>query len=157
MTKWNSMIAVAIAIMAVACENTEQPSASAGTPTASAPATGPASSLPAAAPIASASAQLPAGPLTLVTDRSLVCMVNNQFMGRPQIPITVSDKTYYGCCEMCKGRLANDPTSRTAVDPVSQRPVDKAVAVIGRAGNGTTVYFENEQNFAAYRAPARAN
>jgi len=90
--------------------------------------------------------------LTLVTDRSLVCMVNNQFMGRPQIPIAVNGKTYYGCCEMCKGRLANDPTSRTAVDPVSQRQVDKATAVIGKTPDGTTHYFENDQTFAAYSA-----
>lgn len=88
--------------------------------------------------------------LTLVTDRSLVCMVNNQFMGRPQIPVEVGGRTYYGCCEMCKGRLANDPASRTAVDPVSGSSVDKSVAVIGRAENGTTVYFETSQNFMAY-------
>lgn len=91
--------------------------------------------------------------LTLVSDRSLVCMVNNQFMGRPQIPIEVDGRTYFGCCEMCKGRLANDPTSRVAIDPVSQRSVDKATAVIGKTDDGTTLYFENEQTFAAYAGP----
>lgn len=88
--------------------------------------------------------------LTLVSDRSLVCMVNNQFMGRPQIPIEVDGRTYYGCCDMCKGRLGNDPSSRVSSDPVSGNTVDKATAVIGRAGDGRTLYFENEQTFAAY-------
>src|SRR5687768_563470 len=46
--------------------------------------------------------------LTEVTDPSQVCMVNNQYMGRPQIPTTVAGKTYYGCCPMCKGRLEKE-------------------------------------------------
>jgi YHS domain-containing protein len=91
-----------------------------------------------------------ASSLTLVTDRSLVCMVNNQFMGRPQIPIELDGRTYYGCCEMCKGRLGSDPSSRVSTDPVSGNTVDKATAVIGRAGDGRTLYFENDQTFAAY-------
>ena len=91
-----------------------------------------------------------ASSLTLVTDRSLVCMVNNQFMGRPQIPIEVDGRTYYGCCEMCKGRLGSDPSSRVSTDPVSGNTVDKATAVIGRAGDGRTLYFENDATFAAY-------
>lgn len=91
-----------------------------------------------------------ASSLTLVTDRSLVCMVNNQFMGRPQIPIEVDGRTYYGCCEMCKGRLGSDPSSRVSPDPVSGKTVDKANAVIGRDRDGKTLYFESDQTFAAY-------
>jgi YHS domain-containing protein len=90
--------------------------------------------------------------LTRVDDRSLVCMVNNQFMGRPQIPIEVEGRTYYGCCEMCKGRLANDPASRVATDPVTQKSVDKAIAVIGKTSDGATFYFESDKTFAAYAA-----
>jgi len=77
-------------------------------------------------------------------------MVNNQFMGLPQIPIEVAGRTYYGCCEMCKGRLGNDPSSRTATDPVSQRSIDKATAVIGKTNDGRVLYFENDQTFAAF-------
>jgi YHS domain-containing protein len=90
------------------------------------------------------------GSLARVTDRSLVCMVNDQFMGRTQIPIEVDGRTYYGCCEMCKGRLANDPKSRTANDPISGRVVDKATAVIGKTAAGKTLYFESEKTFTAY-------
>lgn len=92
--------------------------------------------------------------LTLVTDRSLVCMVNNQFMDRPQIPIEVEGRTYYGCCEMCRGRLGGDPSSRASTDPVTGNTVDKATAVIGRTADGSTLYFENDQTFAAYQQRA---
>lgn len=103
---------------------------------------------------ASAASSTAASSLTLVTDRSLVCMVNNQFMGRPQIPIEVDGRTYFGCCEMCKGRLGSDPTSRVATDPVTRNTVDKATATIGRTSDGRTFYFENEQTFAAYASGA---
>jgi hypothetical protein len=33
---------------------------------------------------------------------------------------------------MCKGRLAQDPAVRSATDPISGKPVDKAKAVIRR-------------------------
>jgi YHS domain-containing protein len=79
-------------------------------------------------------------------------MVNNQYMGRPQIPTTVEGKTYYGCCPMCKGRLETEVSARTAKDPVSGRDVDKALAVIGKRENGDVLYFESRQTLAAYRA-----
>lgn len=148
MTRSSAIWAVAtlMTVFATACEKANQPSASSEIASAHSSTT--------VAPTTQATG---GGALTLVTDRSLVCMVNNQFMGRPQIPVTVNDKTYYGCCEMCKGRLANDPASRTAVDPVSQRSVDKATAIIGRGEDGTAMYFENEQNLVAYSRQGRAN
>jgi YHS domain-containing protein len=57
---------------------------------------------------------------------------------------------------MCKGRLGSDPSSRVSADPVSGETVDKATAVIGRDRDGKTLYFENDQTFAAYaRGPSR--
>jgi YHS domain-containing protein len=81
---------------------------------------------------------------------SKVCMVNNHYMGREQIPVVVQGKTYFGCCEMCKGKLANEPSSRAAKDPVSGKTVDKAVAVIGSDPSGAVQYFENEKNLETY-------
>ncbi len=78
-------------------------------------------------------------------------MVNNQFMGRAQIPVEVEGKTYFGCCEMCKGRLASDASARTAKDPATGKLVDKAHAVIAKRPNGEVVYFENAANFESYR------
>lgn len=79
-----------------------------------------------------------------------VCMVNDQVFEREQIPVVVEEKTYYGCCEMCEQRLAQDPASRTATDPVSGEPVDKATAVIAARPDGSVLYFASEENLKAY-------
>src|SRR5690606_17886247 len=31
----------------------------------------------------------------------MVCMVNDEYMGKKQIPVVVGATTYYGCCDMC--------------------------------------------------------
>lgn len=79
-----------------------------------------------------------------------VCMVNNQVFDKDQIPVPVDGKTYYGCCEMCKERLSKDASLRSAVDPVSGKPVDKATAVIGALPDGKVLYFESETTFGQY-------
>lgn len=100
---------------------------------------------------ATASAASAARELTLVSDTSQVCMVNNQFMGREQIPVEVDGKTYFGCCEMCKGRLARDPAARSAKDPLSGKLVDKASAVIAKRPSGEVLYFESTANLERFR------
>jgi YHS domain-containing protein len=87
----------------------------------------------------------PEGPLTKVEPKT-VCMINEQSMAKDQIPVEVDGKTYYGCCEMCKKALASDASRRSAVDPVSGKTVDKAVAVIAAQAGGRVFYFENEDN-----------
>ena len=47
---------------------------------------------------------------------SQVCMVNNRFMGKDQIPVAVNDKTYYGCCEGCVSKLKNGTDLRYSSD-----------------------------------------
>ena len=79
-----------------------------------------------------------------------VCMVNNQVFEKDQIPVTVEGKTYYGCCEMCKERLAKDAAARTAVDPVTGKPVDKATAVIAAMPDGKVLYFESQETYEQY-------
>lgn len=107
---------------------------------------------PAAPTVAAASSTSPAAQnLTLVADSSQVCMVNNQFMGRAQIPVEVEGKTYFGCCEMCKGRLTSDPSTRSAKDPVSGEIVDKANAVIAKRPSGEVLYFQSKDTFERYR------
>ena len=80
-----------------------------------------------------------------------VCMVNNTVFDKDQIPVAVEGKTYFGCCEMCKGRLAQDASIRAATDPVSGKSVDKAKAVVGATPEGKVLYFESEKTFAAYQ------
>jgi YHS domain-containing protein len=79
-----------------------------------------------------------------------VCMVNNQVFDKDQIPVTVEGKTYYGCCEMCKERLTKDAAARTAVDPVTGKPVDKATAVIAAMPDGKVLYFESQETYEKY-------
>ena len=74
----------------------------------------------AAAPAALAQEQspTPSGPATQVETKK-VCMVNDALFEKDQIPVEVEGKTYYGCCQMCKARLAQDAAIRSAVDPVT--------------------------------------
>jgi len=99
-----------------------------------------------------APATQPSGKLTKVDSPKRVCMVTNKAFADDQIAVEVEGKTYYGCCEMCKGRLTSDAKLRSAVDPVSQKPVDKADAVIAADSKGKVFYFENDENLAAYNA-----
>jgi YHS domain-containing protein len=92
------------------------------------------------------------GKLTKVEDHKKICMVTNKAFEKDQIPIEVEGRTYYGCCEMCKTALANNPEKRTAIDPISNHKVDKSMAVIGVDANGKVLYFENDQNLAAYNS-----
>ena len=79
-----------------------------------------------------------------------VCMVNDQVFDRDMIPVEFENKTYYGCCNMCKARLTQDAEARTARDPITGNPVDKAVAVFGALPDHTVLYFESEKTFAEY-------
>ncbi len=79
-----------------------------------------------------------------------VCMVNNTVFEKDQIPVQVENKTYYGCCEMCKERLAKDAEARMATDPVTGKKVDKATAVIAAQPDGKVLYFESEKTLAQY-------
>lgn len=80
-----------------------------------------------------------------------VCMVNNAFMGKKQIEVVHNGKKYYGCCEMCEKRIPKEEAVRMAVDPLSQKQVDKAEAVIALIGdNGEVAYFENDANYKTF-------
>lgn len=79
-------------------------------------------------------------------DVKRICMMNNAAFPNDQIPTVVEGKTYYGCCPMCAGKLKSDPALRKAVDPVSGKEVDKALAVVGVDAKGKAHYFENENN-----------
>ncbi|MGE4130928.1 MAG: TRASH domain-containing protein [Bdellovibrionales bacterium] len=84
-----------------------------------------------------------------------VCMVTDMDFGKPQIPVEVSGKTYYGCCQNCKKTLAEDGSARVAQDPISKKSVDKAKAVIAAQDDGSVLYFENENNFKKFKASAQ--
>lgn len=88
--------------------------------------------------------------LTRIQDPAQVCMVNDQHMGRAQIPVEVEGKTYYGCCQACESKLKTDAAFRTATDPQTHRPIDKAIAVLAADGDGKVLYFENAESLLAF-------
>lgn len=83
-------------------------------------------------------------------ETSQVCMVNDTFMNKTQIPVVVEGKTYYGCCEGCVGRLKGDRAVRFSKDPVTGREVDKAAAYITTQPDGTVLYFESMETAKKY-------
>jgi len=87
-------------------------------------------------------------------DNDLICMVNDAYMGTKQIPITVDDKIYYGCCDMCKDKLTNGETFRYAKDPYSGEKVDKATAFIVRKykDSDEVSYFASEENYNSFKS-----
>ncbi len=83
--------------------------------------------------------------------RSRVCMMQDTIMAVPAIPLERDGKTYYGCCEMCKEKIASEPARYTlAKDPLSGKVVDKAVASL-LSVNGRVLYFESDVNRARFR------
>jgi YHS domain-containing protein len=92
----------------------------------------------------------PTTPVLKKVEAKKVCMVNNQVFDKDQIPVQVGEKTYYGCCAMCKEKLTKDAAARTAVDPVTGKTVDKATAVIAAQPDGKVLYFESEKTLAEY-------
>ncbi len=93
--------------------------------------------------------------MTRVADPTQVCMVNDQFMGKPQIPIEVDGRTYYGCCPMCKDRLHKEAGTRTARDPVTSEEVDKAKAVMVQDASGKISYFASEDTLRRFAEQRR--
>lgn len=80
---------------------------------------------------------------------SFVCMMNNKHFAVEQIPVEVSGKMYYGCCQGCVESLKNNRAIRYAIDPYSGEEVDKADAyiVLMPDGSQNVLYFKSEGNY----------
>ncbi|MCI0421090.1 MAG: hypothetical protein L0387_41050 [Acidobacteria bacterium] len=87
-----------------------------------------------------------------VDKKEYVCMMQDMVLGKAGIPIQFEGKTYYGCCEMCKEKIKNEPQKYTrATDLVSRKPVDKAVSFIYSV-DGTAYYFASDANRKTFAA-----
>jgi YHS domain-containing protein len=87
-----------------------------------------------------------------VDKKEYVCMMQDMVLGKPGIPLQFEGKTYYGCCEMCKEKIKNEPQKYTkAIDPVSRKSVDKASSFIYGL-EGSAYYFETEASRKAFAA-----
>ena len=75
-----------------------------------------------------------------------VCMVNDRYMGVSQIPIEANGTTYYGCCENCVEKLQkNLDDVRFGSNPLNNKKVDKALAIIVQDKNSGSVYYFTSQ------------
>lgn len=84
---------------------------------------------------------------------NLVCMVNDEYMGKQQLEVPFEGKMYYGCCKMCQERIPKEESVRYAIDPHSLKKISKADAYIVVIGNNDEVaYFENEENYKQFLA-----
>lgn len=85
-------------------------------------------------------------PAVAVPERTRVCMMQDTVMTTPAIPLARNGKTYYGCCEMCKAKIAAEPERYTSArDPVSGAIVDKATAAL-LSVDGRVLYFESDNS-----------
>lgn len=84
-----------------------------------------------------------------------VCMVNDAIMGKPQIPVQVGKKTYYGCCKGCVSTLQTKRHMRYSNDPVTGKEVDKATAFIMSGLAGKALYFESLETAQKYIASSK--
>lgn len=86
-----------------------------------------------------------------IVENKKVCMVTNMVFPRDQIPVSHEGKTYYGCCENCKKTLSEDAAARLATDPITDKKIDKATAVIAARDDGSVIYFESKKTFNKYK------
>ena len=89
-------------------------------------------------------------PNVSIPERTRVCMMQDTVMAVPAVPLTHNGKSYFGCFEMCKAKIAAEPERYTlARDPVSGAVVDKATAAL-LSVDGRVLYFESEATRARY-------
>lgn len=87
-----------------------------------------------------------------VTDKSLVCMMQDSVLKKPGVPLTFAGKNYYGCCPMCKEKMADNPSKYLfAVDPVTKKRIDKADAYVYEL-QGAALYFESKESLQQFAA-----
>ncbi len=87
-----------------------------------------------------------------VTDKNQVCMVNdfyNPMADFKEFMVNVDNKSYYGCCAMCKDKLRTSSHHRFSTDPLTNEQISKADAYIvaDKTNKGKTFYFKNKLNF----------
>ena len=96
-------------------------------------------------------ASLPAQQDTIA--RTKVCMADDFFQGDfPTHPVSVNNKVYYGCNAKTMIDLAEKENLRFAIDPVSNKRVDKATAiiVIHPDNDGKVVYLGSRDSYEKY-------
>lgn len=69
-------------------------------------------------------------------------------------PVNINGKTYYGCCNETQANLYTDSTKRVAIEPITQKTIDKSEALIfldlDKIKDNKVLYFESKENHDKY-------
>ncbi len=76
-----------------------------------------------------------------------VNMVTNRYTRDPQTKVIMGGKIYYTSGESYAGTMQQNPSLRFTKDPVTNKTVDKAEAVIYIDASGRALYFESEDTY----------
>lgn len=78
---------------------------------------------------------------------SEVNMVTNRYNREPQSKVIMEGKIYYASGESYVGTIRQNPSLRFAKDPVTNKTIDKAEAVIYVDASGRALYFESGDTY----------
>lgn len=79
-----------------------------------------------------------------------VNMVSNRHIGTKQASISIDGRTYFGAGEGYASTLKENAAVRTAVDPYTNKRIDKASATAYADASGRVFYFESEGSYSDF-------
>lgn len=79
-----------------------------------------------------------------------VNMVTNRHEKKTQEEIRLDGKVYYGSGQGMAWNMTQNPSIRFSKDPVTNKTIDKAEAVIFADASGRVHYFESENSFQSF-------
>jgi len=83
--------------------------------------------------------------LTELVYKGYVCMYVDAVLDEPTLAINIDGRTYYGF-PRCTAKLVQNEAARYAHDPLTDKKVNKAEAVIGVSADRRVSYFESSEN-----------
>ena len=79
-----------------------------------------------------------------------VNMATNRVAGSQQAPVSIDGRTYFGSGEGHASNLRLNAASRVAIDPYSNKKIDKASALTFADASGRVFYFESENSYSEF-------
>src|SRR3972149_1843509 len=79
-----------------------------------------------------------------------VNMVTNRHAGSKQAAVSIDGRTYFGAGEGYVSTLQKNAATRSAVDPFTNKKIDKASALTYADASGRVFYFESEGSYGEF-------
>lgn len=79
-----------------------------------------------------------------------VNMVTNRHAGSKQAAVAIDGRTYFGAGDGYVSNLQKNAAARSAVDPFTNKKIDKASALTYADASGRVFYFESEGSYAEF-------